>query len=558
MRRLKKVINSALESVTGYRLVAGSKRRGPTRINGGLVEEFGELRVRGWVATLPGSKPVRVVLQVNSLEIVATWATDGRPAHGGDELRPFDFVVRDLWGFCKQRDRLSISVGGRPLPIVGHGMYRAPSRSGAQNLAALRAKLQDGYVFAQNGYLQLSKRLDTAWQARVMALYDRVRLALSASHGYDVFLMYGTLLGAVREGTAIGHDLDFDAAYVSGLRGGAAAAAELREIALTLIDRGFDIQSKSTVLVIQDPADPETRIDLFHLYFDEAGDLQFPFGVAGTTEISASEWQGTREVEFCGAPALVPKNAEQMVELIYGPGWRSPKPGFDWRRDRTKRGEAGMLPLTYVQDVYWSNFYSRTTFQAGSPFFESVNARPTTPNAILDIGCGDGRDALAFASADRTVLGIDRSSVAVRRASERAAELGLEARVRFAVCDLADAEAFSRMVAELSDEASGPRLFYLRFLLHSIPAEVQETLLTTIGACATPGDQLAAEFRTDKDEQLNKAFGKHYRRYQDGPQFGVDLRERYGFEVLEEVEGQGLSPYQDEDPYLYRVIAVRR
>jgi hypothetical protein len=558
MKRLKTVINTTLESWTGYRLVAGSKRRGPTRINGGLVEEFGDLRVRGWVATDPESDPVRVVIQVNSHEAVATWATDGKPAHGGDELRAFDFVVRDLWHYCKQRDRVTVRVNGRPLPIVGHGMFRAPPRNGGQNMAALRAKLQEGYVFAQNGYLQLSKRLDTAWQARVMDLYHRVRVALADSHGYDAFLMYGSLLGAVREGAPIGHDLDFDAAYVSGLVGGPAAAAELREIGLALIERGFDVQSKSTVLVIHAPDDHETQIDLFHLYFDEAGILQFPFGVAGVTDLTAAEWQGTREIEFCGAPALIPVNAEQMVELIYGPGWRSPKPGFDWRRDRTKRGMEGLLPLEYVQDVYWSNFYTRKTFAAGSPFFEAVNARADTPSTVLDIGCGDGRDAMAFGGAGRTVLGLDRSEVAVRRATARAAELGLDGRVRFAVCDLADVEAFAQHVTALAGEASGPLLFYLRFVLHSIPEDVQTALLTTISACARPGDQLAAEFRTDKDEKLDKAFGKHYRRYQNGPAVGVALRERYGFDVLEEVEGQGLSPYQDEDPHLYRVIAARR
>jgi hypothetical protein len=33
------------------------------------------------------------------------------------------------------------------------------------------------------------------------------------------------------------------------------------------------------------------------------------------------------------------------------------------------------------------------------------------------------------------------------------------------------------------------------------------------------------------------------------------LRAEYGFEVLHEEEGTGLSPYGTEDPVLYRVIA---
>lgn len=41
------------------------------------------------------------------------------------------------------------------------------------------------------------------------------------------------------------------------------------------------------------------------------------------------------------------------------------------------------------------------------------------------------------------------------------------------------------------------------------------------------------------------------------PAFGVALHDRYGFVVLEEVEGTGLAVYGNEDPVIYRVIADR-
>jgi SAM-dependent methyltransferase len=559
VQRVKLGINRALETATGYRLVAAPKRHATAvDVRGGLVEEFSDRTIRGWVATDPGSDPVLVAVMVNGLEAVTTWVTDGSPGHGGDELRTFGFTVRDLWRYCRRRDRLSVRINNRPLPIVGHGMYRAPSRNGAENVAGLRSKLADGYVFTQTGALRLSRRLDTAWQKRVMDLYQAVGESLRETHGYDAFLVYGTLLGAVREGGFIGHDVDFDAAYVSRHTTGPAAAAELREIAFEMIDRGFDVEGQRSALHIHHADDHAARVDLFHLYFDDAGALQFPFGVAGTTEIAASDWHGTTEIELAGAPALIPVNAEQMVEHIYGPGWRSPKAGFDWGRDRTKRATPGILPVTFGEEVYWSNFYQRHEVGGGSPFFEAVSTRPDMPGVVLDIGCGDGRDALAFAAEERTVLGLDRSAVAVEHASKRAAELGLDGRVRFAACDVTDADAFKRHVATLTSSSDGPILFYLRFFLHSIREEAQEAVLAAIRDSARRGDMFAAEFRTDRDEQLAKAFGKHFRRYQNGPAFGAALSERFEFDVLEEVEGQGLSPYQDEDPYLYRVIARRR
>ena len=100
-------------------------------------------------------------------------------------------------------------------------------------------------------------------------------------------------------------------------------------------------------------------------------------------------------------------------------------------------------------------------------------------------------------------------------------------------------------------------MFYLRFFLHSIPEEVQETLMGVIRDQARSGDVFAAEFRTDEDEKRSKVHGQHYRRFQNGPAFGARLEGDYGFTVLHDEVGTGLSPYKGEDPVLYRVIARR-
>lgn len=101
-------------------------------------------------------------------------------------------------------------------------------------------------MFNQHGRLQLSKKLDTAWQAAVLDLYDGVSAVVRGDFGFDAFLAYGSLLGWVREGGFIGHDVDFDAAYLSEHTDPALAAAELRDIALRLIDAGFDVDCRHT------------------------------------------------------------------------------------------------------------------------------------------------------------------------------------------------------------------------------------------------------------------------------------------------------------------------
>lgn len=59
-----------------------------------------------------------------------------------------------------------------------------------------------------------------------------------------------------------------------------------------------------------------------------------------------------------------------------------------------------------------------------------------TPGRALDVGCGEGGDALWLAEQGWQVVGVDVSQVAIERAAARAAELGLADRTTFEVRDL--------------------------------------------------------------------------------------------------------------------------
>jgi SAM-dependent methyltransferase len=571
---------------------------GPGRIDG-LVEQFSRRLAVGWLSVPEGAPPVKVTLHLGPLQVAATYATPGASMSGFNsalrgkapagkdapdeqptdhldhvwqlpniaspaddrrnskrEVRTFSFRLRGIWRYAKKQTKVTVRVDGRPLPIYGHGMYLSPPTNGKSSVADLRAKLEQGYLFSQTGRLQLSKKLDEAWQRRVMDMYQQVRTVVAEELGYDVFFIYGTLLGAVREGGYIGHDIDFDAAFVSKHSRGADAAHELAQIGLLLIERGLDVRCMATALHIHDPNDPSARIDLFHTFFNAEGKLSFPFGVAGTSVVRREEWQGTREIDFPGGRGLVPVNAEDVVRLLYGDDWRRPKPGFNWNLDRTDSAKGGLVSSDEREKVYWANFYAQMEYTEGSTFFEFVNSQPEIPQHVLDIGCGDGRDSCAFGSAGRQVVGLDRSAVGVEHAGNHAVSNNVSDRVSFEVCDVSDAEQLSALFESRIPEGE-PVMFYLRFFLHSIPEDVQETLLRSIRDHARPGDVFAAEFRTDKDEDNEKVHGKHYRRFQNGSEFGARLSRDYGFTVVHEEENTGLSPYKGEDPVLYRVIARR-
>ena len=558
-----------------------------------MVEHFSPTVVKGWVSVPEGTAPTQVTLSLDGLAITSTYAVpegsrdqkrqsrrrDKPPTGAGpglaknqgkhlpgpgpgrrnsrQEVRWFMLRLHDVWRFCDTSTRVSVSVEGAPLPILGHGMFLEPRSGGEQTVEQLRGLMAEGLVFSHQGKLQLSKQRDLAWQRRVMRLYERTNTVLQDEHGYDAFFVYGTLLGAVREGNYIGHDIDFDAAFVSSESDPTRVSEEFVRIASSLIQDGLAVEALPTHLHVGDPAEPELHIDLFHTYFDADGVLSFPFGVAGTAVVRRRDWSGLRQIDWPFGRGRVPDDARQVVECLYGGDWMQPKPGFHWPRDRVRAAE-GRLTEAQRSKIYWTDFYARTSYSSGSTFFELVNARPDTPETVIDIGCGDGRDSCAFGAAGRRVLGIDQSPVGVQHATAHAAALGLQDRVEFTVCDVAERAALTALLQEMTTAAAdAPVLFYLRFFLHSITQEVQDGLMEVISACARPGDLLAAEFRTEKDEAATKVHGQHYRRYQNGQAFGASLGQRHSFTLLYDEEGTGLSPYKGEDPVLYRVVARR-
>lgn len=525
----------------------------------GMVEEFEQRYIVGWVEASGADFPVKVSLWVNDLEVASTWADEPSRHNTQRTTRGFRIFLRDIWQFCTRSDKVTVRIGGRPLPIAQKGTYKRPGRGGGtRTLEELKTLLANGHVFSQVGNLQLSKRLDTKWQNAVLGLYEEVSSVLREKHDYDPFVIYGTLLGLVREGSFIGHDIDFDAAYISRHRDGPSAAAELRDVAFTLIDAGFDVQCRRTALHVHDPKDHRVRIDLFDLFFNQQGELSFPFGIAGASVITEDSWKGITDAELGGHRVRVPVEAERMAEHIYGSSWRTPIAGFNWDRARTRRAKEGWTPLAYSEEVYWANFYARNELAAGSTFFEAMSKRDGLPRTVIDIGCGDGRDTFAFARAGFRAIGIDRSHVGIRHAGEKAVKGGLESSLSFLAVDVADVATLRSAISEARRIANGgPLLYYLRFFLHSIPQEIQDGLMAAISDLSRAGDVFAAEFRTEEDADTPKVYGGHYRRYQNGRAFGEMLRDTHGFAVLYEEEGAGLSPYKGEDPVLYRIVAKK-
>jgi len=67
-----------------------------------------------------------------------------------------------------------------------------------------------------------------------------------------------------------------------------------------------------------------------------------------------------------------------------------------------------------MPDVTYDKHYREDPAACGDPFTEfAAFCREATPGSVLDLGCGQGRDALMFARAGHRVVGVDVSSVGI-------------------------------------------------------------------------------------------------------------------------------------------------
>jgi hypothetical protein len=311
----------------------------------GVVEFFNRDGIIGWISTTNKDLPIKVTLNINGFPVQATWVnSEAKRVNAEDTSVKFFIGARGTWDFCRRGDRFTVTVNDEVLPILGEGNYKRVRGTGTKTLEELKTMLSNGYIFNRRGTLQLSKKLDVEWQRQMIDLYRKISKVLEKNHDITPFLMYGSLLGQVREGGFIGHDDDFDIAYVSKRRSGPAAAKELVKIGQTFIENGFDVELRATALHIHDNDDPRLRIDLFHLFFNDKKELSFPFGVAGTSQFMLSDWEGVTKARFASFSVSVPRNSEKLVECIYGASWKTPIVGFSWKHARTRRDRSGIVP----------------------------------------------------------------------------------------------------------------------------------------------------------------------------------------------------------------------
>lgn len=133
-------------------------------------------------------------------------------------------------------------------------------------------------------------------------------------------------------------------------------------------------------------------------------------------------------------------------------------------------------------EAFWNERYrSADALWSGNPNRYLVSeAAELRPGTALDVGCGEGADAIWLAGRGWRVTGLDLSTVALERAARHAAEAGPEIAARI-----------DWVQADLIGWDPGPARYDLvsSQYLH-LPPEVREALFRSLAGVVTPGGTL--------------------------------------------------------------------
>ncbi|MGH3319967.1 MAG: class I SAM-dependent methyltransferase [Streptosporangiaceae bacterium] len=351
----------------------------------------------------------------------------------------------------------------------------------------------------------LEHPFEAADSAALGSLLDRLGEVLRVLHdegGVPAFVAYGALLGGVREGRLIGHDSDIDLSYLSRHAHPLDVARESYHLQRVVRRHGFEIRRFSAAdFKVRFPiADGTTRgVDIFGAFVCEGVLHAMP---RLRVPLRRSDIVPLGEIELEGRAFPAPADPERFLAAAYGEHWRVPDPS--WRPEpepSTRRWFDGWTRGLRSHRDHWERSFGRAAGRAPhrpppvepSTFARWVADHESPPRHVVDVGAGDGRDALWLARAGHRVTGLDYAYAAVGRGREAARRGSLPVSFEFLnLYELRQVLAAGARLAH-SDE---PVVLCGRHVVDAVEEGGRENFWRLARMALRPGGRLYLEFRT--------------------------------------------------------------
>ncbi|MDO8152705.1 bifunctional 2-polyprenyl-6-hydroxyphenol methylase/3-demethylubiquinol 3-O-methyltransferase UbiG [Isoptericola sp. b408] len=305
---------------------------------------------------------------------------------------------------------------------------------------------------------------------------------LMESWGYPIYMVGGSLLGAMRNGGLLPHDDDIDFAFLSEATDDWEAGRVSYELERRLTDAGMTAivlsLAQIQVTFFTETGETDHYVDIFTGYHTEDGLYNQPFALRGELPRETLVPVSTMTIDGVELPA--PARPEAWLEFAYGKGWRIPDPSFVFVSPRsTRRRFDNYFGVFNRQRVYWEKHYEKQPTRPAGPsggeeqVDRFVSLLPPE-SFVIDLGCGDGRLTERIANAGHEVLGLDYSYEALRLARQHRPE-GVEYRF----CNFNNRHMLLELTLELIDQGRQP-YFFAHHLLHEMPELGRSDLFQTL------------------------------------------------------------------------------
>lgn len=204
---------------------------------------------------------------------------------------------------------------------------------------------------------------------------------------------------------------------------------------------------------------------------------------------------------------------------------------------------------------YWHNIYSRQSEGEMPSLFAKYVAETLDieEKTLVELGCGNGRDAIFFANANAQVTAIDQCENIIELLDSRFKKVD---NLHFICQD------FTSL-----DENEKYDIIYSRFTIHSISKEQEIKVVNWAYRNLNANGKLCIEVRGQKNEIYKvgepvagepDAFilNDHYRRFINFESFCKEL-EGIGYRLDFAKEQKGFAPYNGDDETYIRIIATK-
>lgn len=201
---------------------------------------------------------------------------------------------------------------------------------------------------------------------------------------------------------------------------------------------------------------------------------------------------------------------------------------------------------------HWRDYYrhAQGVFDP-SPFAIEVASHLPPGSSLVEVGCGNGRDAAFFARRGHPVLGLDISAEAIELSRGKHKNPALI----FANAPLSGVRETHRGKFDA---------VYSRFCLHAMNLDEEVETLEAAAAVLRPRGMLFVECRSINDPlaRLGEVISPterihgHYRRFIIKDEL-ISRATGAGFDVVNVVESNGLAMFGKEDPVVIRLEAVK-